>query len=108
MNSSKLWWIGRFFIHLGEVSLSNNENQLSDINAYKKLGVDYIQIEGISFLSESANFELYDVLGKLILSQELSNNINQHKISTLNLSKGVYLLNISSLGRVFKKKIIVD
>jgi len=106
--NSDISGIGRFFIHLGEVSLSNNENQLSDINAYKKLGVDYIQIEGVSFLSESANFELYDVLGKLILSQELSNNINQHKISTLNLSKGVYLLNISSLGRVFKKKIIVD
>ena len=100
--------IGRFFIHVGDASLSDNESQLSEINAYKKVGEDYILIEGLSSLSESAKFNLYDIVGKLIISQNLTNNTNLSRISTSNLSKGVYLLNISANGKFFKKKVVVD
>ena len=105
---SDLSGIGRFFVHIGDISLSNNESNLFEINAYKKIGVEYIQVEGLSFLDQNANFELYDVVGKLIKRQKLSNNVDAHRIPTSNLSKGVYLINILSSGRVFKKKIIVD
>ena len=51
------------------------------------------------------NIEILDATGKLVLSQKV-NNVNQYKLETKSLTKGVYILKVSTEKRIKTYKII--
>tara|TARA_B110000211_G_scaffold180571_1_gene204356 strand:+ start:921 stop:2513 length:1593 start_codon:yes stop_codon:yes gene_type:complete len=107
-SSSDISGFGRYYLHMGEGTLSNNENELSSVLIYKKIGDDFINIDGLYLLSENSSVEIYDLLGRSILNKKLNLDQNNYKISTSNFSKGVYIVYLRSSGKFLKKKVIVD
>lgn len=76
------------------------EAVLPDINIYPNPSKDWIKIDG---LSEVSNIQIFDVTGKLILSQEYQVD---DRIDISNLTVGMYILNIRNSEGSSSKKII--
>ena len=76
------------------------ETSLPDINVYPNPSKDWIKIDG---LTELSNIQIFDITGKLILSQEYQAD---DRIDISNLTVGMYILNIRNSEGVSSKKII--
>lgn len=76
------------------------EETLPNINIYPNPSKDWIKIDGIS---EVSDVQIFDVTGKLVLSQEYQVD---DKIDISNLTVGMYILNIRNSEGVSSKKII--
>lgn len=76
------------------------ESTLPDINIYPNPSKDWIKIDG---LSEVSNIQIFDITGKLILSQEYQLD---DRIDISNLTVGMYILNIRNSEGSSSKKII--
>ena len=70
------------------------------INVYPNPSKDWIKIDG---LTELSNIQIFDITGKLILSQEYQAD---DRIDISNLTVGMYILNIRNSEGVSSKKII--
>ena len=86
-----------------ETSLSNNSFAEQKIAVYPNPVNDVLNISSTSH--EFVSYELYDIQGRLIKKQALS-SLNNFTINTSYLSKGLYLLNLSSSQGNFVKKIV--
>ena len=95
--------VGRFFIHMTEDTMSNNEYSTNLLNVFKRLDADYITVEGLASQSNETKVSLYDILGKNIINQTLDNNTNTQTISTSGLQPGIYIVQLKSDKTVSKK-----
>jgi hypothetical protein len=107
-SSSDISGFGRYYLHVGEESLGNNENEFSSVIIYKKVGDNFINIEGLFSLTENTSVEVYDLLGRSIISKKIDPSVNNLRIPTSNFSKGVYVVYLRSFGKSYKKKVVVD
>jgi hypothetical protein len=59
-------------------------------------------------INTNTNFQLYDVTGRLLLSKtlQLQPGLNTGVIPIVNLSKGLYILSLTSDGKTVTQKII--
>ena len=80
--------------------LSVDDAKLELINLYPNPMKDHLTIEG----NNDARIEIFNVLGKSVLSAELSNN--NRTINTSNLQSGLYILKMDSNGIVTSTKIL--
>lgn len=90
--------------------LSADSFAVNDVfSVYPNPANDEINISLISNVVKEASFEVYDIIGKTILTGDLSidNNIKSRKIDTSELTNGVYLLKINSGNLTATKKIVV-
>ena len=99
--------VGRFFIHMTEDAMSNNEYSTNLLNVFKRLDADYITVEGLASQSNETKVSLYDIPGKNIINQTLDNNTNTQTISTTGLQPGIYIIQLHSGKNVLKKKLII-
>lgn len=76
------------------------EETLPNINIYPNPSKDWIKIDG---LTELSNIQIFDVTGKLVLSQEYQVD---DRIDISSLTTGMYILNIRNSEGVSSKKII--
>ena len=99
---------GRFFIHLTQDTFSNEEIvETNHLNAFKFDTNNFITIEGLASLDNQINVSLYNIIGKEVLSTVLANNSNTQTVSTLGLSKGIYIIKIESGNNILSKKFII-
>ncbi|MCK5846226.1 MAG: T9SS type A sorting domain-containing protein [Bacteroidales bacterium] len=89
-------------------SINDNKNSLKYSNAYPNPAKDYFIIDYNFNNASIAKIELLNVLGSIVLTQEISTIENMAKIKVSNLNAGVYFYNIIVDGnRVESKKIII-
>ena len=71
--------------------------------------VDNSRIQFISGKSQLVTFTVMNVLGKTILSKNISANrgVNELTISSENFSNGVYLYSIAAEGKISTKRMII-
>lgn len=82
--------------------LGVNDNQLSDISLYPNPASSTLSLKN----AENANIEVFDVLGKLMLSQK---NISMDaQINVSNLTNGTYFMKISKGNAVTTKRFLIS
>jgi len=95
---------GRFYLRFSTQTLSNSESNLDTLQVYSDNN-DQIIIKGT--LTSETEVSLFDLQGRLILRNKLSNNTTINKLSTVNFSSGVYLVKISDRTSNISKKVVV-
>ena len=83
-------------------SLSNNDLTRAQILVYPNPVSDLLHVTNASNISK---YELYDIQGRLIKSENLTNQ-NSLTIDTFSLIKGVYMLNLITENGSFVEKIV--
>ena len=100
--------VGRFFIHLTETTFSiDNEVETNLLNVYKLDRNNFIIVEGLASQANKTRLDLYNLLGKKVLSINLPNHTNSQTISTEGLSSGIYVIKLQSSNSILTKKLIV-
>ncbi|SHI55435.1 T9SS type A sorting domain-containing protein [Algibacter luteus] len=96
----------RFEITFTEQLLSNTE---SSFETFKILHNNTAILKIINKNNiELTQFQLYDILGKLILNDKLQSSNRKQTYSTSSLSNGVYIAKVTTAGnQIISKKIIV-
>ena len=105
--TSDLSGAGRFFIHMSDDTMSNEDVSTSLLNAYKEVDASYITIEGLATQTNETKVGLYNILGREVLSTTLNNNMNTQTISTVGLSAGIYVIELESGTDRLTKKLII-
>ncbi len=82
--------------------LGVNQNQLENISLYPNPATSTINVKN----AENANIQVFDILGKLILSQE--NIAMDAQISVSQLQAGTYFMKISKDNFVATKKFLIS
>ena len=98
--------IGRFYLHLGNVTLGDNTFIQDLVSIYKGINDNYITLEGLPYNTKN-NLNVYNVLGQLVLSNLLEANQTRQTVSTKGLPSGIYLVELQSGRSILSKKIIV-
>ena len=77
--------------------------QDKDIGVYPNPATEFIAFD-LTNISETAIVELFDIQGKKVLEQKLSEN---KQISISNLPKGLYMYKLNSSGKLYTGKLAV-
>ena len=104
---SNLEGVGRFFIHTTASTMSNEYSSTNLLNVFKLPNNNFITVEGLSTQSNQTNLKLYNILGKEVLSNTLTNNTNTQTVSTQGLSAGIYVIKLESGNNIITKKLII-
>jgi hypothetical protein len=90
----------RFFRTIGNLSI--NDNNLQNVIIYPNPTISILNIEN----AENSMIEIYDLLGRVVLSE---NNISINKqLNVSNLSAGTYLIKISNNNIIITDKFIIN
>lgn len=92
---------GRFYIHTSSEALLTHSIDLSNI----KYVVNDAKIQFFNLSSDHNSIKIYNILGKLVLNDNLNSN---HVISLKNLAKAPYIFHLETENGILKKKIIID
>ena len=84
------------------LTLSDEEVAFEEINIYPIPATDELTIENTT--QQDFALQLFDINGKLIKAEQLSNYRNNLDVSSLN--SGVYILKLSNKSGVYTKRII--
>ena len=99
--------IGRFYLHLGNVTLGEDSFANSLASIYKGINDDYITIEGLVNI-QKARIKLYNLIGQEIIHKVLSNNQTNYRISTQGIPQGVYVIKLQFENSKITKKLIIN
>jgi hypothetical protein len=87
---------------VNELVLANNDNILNGVIIYPNPASSVLNIEN----AENSSIEIYDLLGRVILSE---NNISLNKqLNVSSFSTGTYLIKISNNGQIKTDKFIIN
>ncbi|MDB9755611.1 T9SS type A sorting domain-containing protein, partial [Winogradskyella sp.] len=103
-SDSEISGTGRFFIHFQEETLSNPEIGNQNI----KLFVDNentLHIEG--YLNQSSSVDIYDLLGKKLVSETLKAHSTNNYVRLNTFSEGIYIVHLNNKSLYITKKILV-
>ncbi len=98
--------IGRFYLHLGNVTLGEDSFANSFASIYKGINDDYITIEGLPNSSKN-NVKIYNLLGQLVANKLLNPNQIKQTVTTKGFPSGVYAVELQIGHSIVTKKIIV-
>ncbi|MDC0176743.1 T9SS type A sorting domain-containing protein [Polaribacter sp.] len=103
------WSNGQHEIRIDEVSMTNegatasvDDFFSSQISAYPNPAKDFIQV---SSTREITGIAMYNLIGKKVVN---FSSVNNNRIDTSKLAKGIYVLKVSSNELVGTKKIIIE
>ena len=97
----------RFEITFTEQLLSNTESSFETFKILHNNNTAILKIINKNNI-ELTQFQLYDILGKLILNDKLQSSNRKQTYSTSSLSNGVYIAKVTTAGnQIISKKIIV-
>ncbi|WP_299361622.1 T9SS type A sorting domain-containing protein [Winogradskyella sp.] len=94
---------GRFFLHFGNITLGV-ENQV--VTSLQLFSVDQtIYVEGQ--LLEDSTLSVFDIQGRLVLSDTLAAGRNTHQIDASRLASNVYIVKLSNYQQEKTEKLII-
>lgn len=88
--------VGRFYLHFGNVTLSNNESILDELQIFVDQNEKAIVIKGQ--LDQKTDYKLYDIHGRIVLTSQLNAIKNRQSINVDHLRAGVYILELIGKG----------
>lgn len=97
---------GMHFTLAVENSLSTGVFELDRLKLFNDKDKERIVINGT--LSQSTDFSLYDLQGRLVYSTTLQSQLNEQYVDVSNLSQGVYVVDLKNKNIHKTKKIIVQ
>jgi hypothetical protein len=87
---------------VNEIVLANNDDILNDVIIYPNPASSVLNIKN----AENSSIEIYDLLGRVVLSEK---NISiSRQLNVSNLSTGTYLIKISNNGQIKTDKFIIN
>jgi hypothetical protein len=104
--ASDLKGAGRFYLHYSAKALTAESTNFNYIQIYNTISPKEIRIKGS--LKSDARAVLYDVNGRLVLSQKLKQTSSTHRIDASRLSVGLYLIKVFNDQRVKTQKIFIQ
>ena len=102
--SSNLSGTGRFFLRVSEDALSLVENPLDTLQVYALN--DLLIVNGT--LKVNTVLNLYDIQGRLVISQTLDSSKVNQSIDVSNTTTGVYVVVLEANGYSETKKVIIN
>lgn len=96
---------GRFYLRFESDTLSEEESELNGLQIFNTANPKVLHIKGL--ITEASTISIYDILGRDILTQDLSTNVNSQEVNISNLGIGTYIVEISNDFGTRTKKIIV-
>jgi hypothetical protein len=104
--ASDLKGAGRFYLHYSAKALTAERTNFKDIQIYNTISPREIIIKGS--LNSDATAVLYDINGRLVLSQKLKQASSTHRIDASRLSVGLYLLKVFNDQKVKTQKLFIQ
>jgi hypothetical protein len=104
--ASDLKGAGRFYLHYSAKALTTENNNFNNIQIYTTVSPKEIMIKGT--LNSHGRAVLYDLNGRLVLSQTLKQTTSTHRIDASRLSVGMYLLKIFNDQKVKTQKLFIQ
>ncbi len=104
--ASDLKGAGRFYLYYSAKALTVENINFNEIQIYTTISPREIMIKGS--LNSDARAVLYDVNGRLVLSQKLKQASSTHLIDASRLSVGLYLLKVFNDQQVKTKKLFIQ
>lgn len=104
--NSTLNGIGRFYLRFGDTALSTTDTTLENLALYTNKRDKTIVISGQ--LLESTTAYLYDIQGRLILSQSLDSKLRVNQVDVNSLRQGVYIVKLRAKAQNRSTKIILN
>ncbi len=90
-------------LHVPNGPVSNNIETATDLVLYPNPTNALITIDHIT---EGSTIELFDVQGKIISTQKTNNSSYRLNLSALMIPKGVYILQVKSPSKIWRKKVL--
>jgi hypothetical protein len=104
--ASDLKGAGRFYLHYSAKALTVETTNFNDIEIYTAIFPREIRIKGS--LNSDARAVLYDVNGRVVLSQKLKQAGSTHRIDASRLSVGLYLIKVFNDQKVKTQKLFIQ
>ncbi len=92
--STTLNGTGRFFLRFSNTVLSTPQNSIANLNVFTNYTDKTINIQGE--LSSPTNARVYDIQGRLVVSQLLNVRNNKQSINVSKLSTGIYIVKLEN------------
>ena len=103
--NSAMSGIGRFYLHTSPSTLDTDDSGVLDLVNIYTSSRDNLRIVGVQH--ETATVQLYNIIGNQVLSTEFNGN-GMNDIKLPDLSVGVYIVRLTTLEGITKKKIIIQ
>lgn len=102
---SDLSGTGRFYLHIGNVTLPTSEFSLEHIQIYNPQLGNEIMVSGT--LNEDTDSFIYDMQGRLVQQKVLTSRLSQQAINVEQLSAGVYVIVLKNKRQSKTQKVIL-
>ncbi|MGB1041654.1 MAG: T9SS type A sorting domain-containing protein, partial [Flavobacteriales bacterium] len=94
---------------INSVSLEEFEITESDINIYPNPATDFVTVDILSQnIEEDVTIKMFDAIGKLVYSQEVSSTNNKVTFDVSQFENGVYTVTVSNEFFLTTKKVVVS
>lgn len=94
---------GRFFLRIGNSTLSNIEQESSNLKLYANQQTIFIK----GLLLADSTVEVYDIQGRLVLNQKLKEGSDDNSIAATSLNTGIYIIHLKNEMQMQTKKVII-
>lgn len=94
---------GRFYLRLGNVTLSQIDNEVNSLNLYTANQKIFVKGQ----LLETTQVSVYDSLGRLVMGSSLETESNANEIDATQLSTGIYIVKLTNGRQKLTKKVIL-
>lgn len=94
---------GRFFIRIGNNTLSNIEKEISTIGLYASQQTIFIK----GLLLADTTVEVYDIQGRLVFNSKLKEGSDDNSITAASLNTGIYIIHLKNEIQTQTKKVII-
>ena len=96
---------GRFFLRFSEESLSTAENTLDKLRVFTTKTPRVLTVSGQ--LLEDTELKMYDLRGRLVLTQGLNGATLNNTIDVSRLQDGVYVVELNDVNQRKSQKVII-
>ncbi|REE25687.1 putative secreted protein (Por secretion system target) [Winogradskyella pacifica] len=103
--STNLSGTGRFYLHISNSTLSTVDNTLNQLNIYTNEADKTIVVAGQ--LAGATKATIYDLQGRVILSENLMTSSTSQAIDVSGLSTGVYIVELNNITQNKTQKVIL-
>ena len=103
--STNLTGTGRFFVHFSTSTLSAEENVFSGLQIYMDQPSRVVRVKGQ--LAADTKAIIYDIQGRQVLEQLLSNDTTNNSIHVNSLNTGIYLVQLNNRTQNRTQKVII-
>ncbi|MCK8480535.1 T9SS type A sorting domain-containing protein [Psychroserpens algicola] len=104
-SNTSLSGTGRFFLRFSGDALSTPETNFDTIQIYTTKTPKVLHINGV--LQNDTKATIFDIQGRLIMSETLNQNNSDHQIDISNIKSGVYIVRLDNGLQQKSQKVII-